>query len=119
MAGISERVIGLTIVAIGTSLPELAAAINAARKGKTDLAVGNVIGSNIFNIFLILGSTASIQPMEFTAGPLNHDIGIVVLATILLFGATFLYTPKRIDRNEGIVFLILYGLYLISLIFVR
>lgn len=118
MAGISERVIGLTIVAIGTSLPELAAAIAAAKKGKTDLAVGNVIGSNIFNIFLILGITASIKPLEFNAGPLNTDILLTLLATLLLFGATFMYSPRRIDKREGILFLGLYFIYMASLVLI-
>jgi len=119
MVGISERVIGLTIVAIGTSLPELAAAVAAARKGKTDMAVGNVIGSNIFNIFLILGVTSSIKPLEFGAGPLNHDILLTLGATALLFVATFFYSPRRIDKREGWVFLALYVIYLISLVFIR
>ena len=118
-AGVSERIIGLTIVAIGTSLPELAAAVAAARKGKADMAVGNVIGSNIFNIFLILGVTSTIKPLEYGAGPMNHDLGLTLLATLLLFGATFIYTPKRIDKREGWVFLGLYIVYMLSLIVVR
>lgn len=119
MVGMSERVIGLTIVAIGTSLPELATAVAAARKGKTDLAVGNVIGSNILNIFLILGITSAIHPMEYDGGPSNHDLGLVMMSTLLLFGATFFYSPKRIDKREGFLFLGLYVVYLVTLVFVR
>lgn len=119
MAGISERVIGLTIVAIGTSLPELAAAVVAARKGKTDLAVGNVIGSNILNVFLILGVTATIHPMPFDAGASNHDLGLVMLSTLLLFGATFFYNPRRIGKREGVIFISLYIIYLVTLVFVQ
>lgn len=118
MAGISERIIGLTIVAIGTSLPELAAAVVAAKKGKTDMAVGNVIGSNILNIFLILGVTASIHPMEFQAGPANHDIGLVALASLLLLAATFFYKPRQVVKQEGILFISIYVIYLVTLIFV-
>ncbi len=116
MAGISERVIGLTIVAIGTSLPELAAAIVAARKGKTDLAVGNVIGSNILNIFLVLGVTSTIQPMHYDSAISNYDLGLVALASFLLFGASFLYTPKKITKREGVLFTLLYVVYLVSLV---
>ncbi len=119
LAGISERVIGLTIVAIGTSLPELAAAIVAARKGKTDLAVGNVIGSNILNVFLILGVTATIHPMPFDAESSNHDLGLVLLSSILLFASTFFYNPRRIGKREGVIFVSLYTIYLITLVFVK
>lgn len=119
MAGISERVIGLTIVAIGTSLPELAAAIVAAKKGKTDMAVGNVIGSNILNVFLILGVTATIHPMPFTAPASNYDLGLVTLSTFLLFISTFLYNPKRIGKREGVIFVSLYIIYLVTLVFVK
>jgi len=116
MAGVSERIIGLTIVAIGTSLPELAAAVVAAKKGKTDLAVGNVIGSNILNIFLVLGVTATIKPMPYVASVSNYDLGLVGLASFLLFGASFLYTPKKITKREGILFVVLYVIYLVTLV---
>lgn len=118
MAGMSERVIGLTIVAIGTSLPELAAAVVAARKGKTDMAVGNVIGSNLLNIFLILGVTSTILPMPFDATA-NIDLGLVVVATLLLFGATFFYNPRKIGKKEGVIFISLYIIYLIVLVVMK
>ncbi|MEO1263008.1 MAG: calcium/sodium antiporter [Bacteroidota bacterium] len=119
LAGISERVIGLTIVAIGTSLPELAAAVVAAKKGKTDMAVGNVIGSNILNVFLILGVTATIHPMPFTAPASNYDLGLVALSTFLLFMSTFFYQPKRIVKREGVIFVSLYIIYLVTLVFIK
>ena len=119
MAGISERVIGLTIVAIGTSLPELAASMVAAKKGKTGLAVGNVMGSNILNVFLILGVTATIHPMPFDAGASNYDLGLVMLSSVLLFTVTFFYNPRRIGKREGVIFISLYIIYLATLVFVK
>jgi cation:H+ antiporter len=116
LLGISEVVIGLSVVAIGTSLPELATSTMAARKGNADIAVGNVVGSNIFNILFILGTSASIQPLPFrTQG--NVDIGTVLLATILLF--LFMFTGRRhaIDRWEGFLFTSLYAAYMGILIF--
>jgi cation:H+ antiporter len=82
--GLSEALIGLTVVALGTSLPELAASIVAARKGKTDIAIGNIVGSNIFNIFWILGISAAIKPLPFKPA-LNVDLLVVVGCTALLF----------------------------------
>ncbi len=84
MLGLSEALIGLTIVALGTSLPELAASIVAAKKGKTDIAIGNIVGSNIFNIFWILGLSAAIKPLPFQPA-LNVDLLVVVGCTALLF----------------------------------
>ncbi|HFA49952.1 MAG TPA: calcium/sodium antiporter [Bacteroidetes bacterium] len=118
MAGISERVIGLTVVAIGTSLPELAAAVVAAKKGKTDLAIGNVMGSNILNIFLILGVTATIHPMPFEAAA-NLDLSLVMLASLLLFGAIFMYNPRRIGKRAGVIFVALYIIYLVVLVVMK
>ncbi|MAE68664.1 sodium:proton exchanger [bacterium] len=84
MLGLSEALIGLTVVALGTSLPELAASIVAARKGKTDIAIGNIVGSNIFNIFWILGLSAVIKPLPFRPA-LNFDLLVVAGCTALLF----------------------------------
>ncbi|MEZ4956017.1 MAG: calcium/sodium antiporter [Saprospiraceae bacterium] len=119
MAGISERIIGLTIVAIGTSLPELAAAVVAAKKGKTDMAVGNVIGSNILNVFLILGVTSAIHPMPFDPKLSNFDLGLVMLSTILLFVSTFFYNPRQIGKREGVIFISLYIIYLAMLVILK
>ncbi len=105
--GMSEKVIGLTIIAIGTSLPELATAIVAARKKKPDIIIGNVIGSNIFNVFFILGTTATIKPLPFDSS-INFDIMIAMLASVLLFITTITLGRKIITRTEGIIFLIIY-----------
>lgn len=98
--GISESVIGLTIVAVGTSLPELATSIVAAYRGKADLAVGNVVGSNIFNIFLILGITGLIEPLPFSPSS-NIDLAVVIAASLLLFIFVFTGKGHRISRVEG------------------
>ncbi|MFH0851242.1 MAG: sodium:calcium antiporter, partial [Candidatus Peregrinibacteria bacterium] len=84
LLGLSETLIGLTVVAVGTSLPELATSAVAAFKKRADIAVGNIVGSNIFNIFLILGVSATIRPLPFSVAS-NVDLGMVVLATVLLF----------------------------------
>jgi cation:H+ antiporter len=104
---IAEAVTGLTVVAVGTSLPELATSVIAARKGNADIAVGNVVGSNIFNILFVLGISAMIQPLPFRAES-NLDIGATLFATVLLF--IFMFTGRRhaLDRWEGLLFVILY-----------
>ena len=112
--GMSESLVGLTIVAIGTSLPELATSAVAAYRGSTDIAVGNVVGSNILNIFWILGLTASIRQLPFN-GTLV-DVSVVIGATILLFAGIFTGTKGTIDRRHGILFLASYLLYLAYLI---
>lgn len=113
--GMSERLIGLTIVAIGTSLPELATSVVAAYKKNADIAVGNVVGSNIFNIFFILGTTALIKPLPFSEAS-NFDIGATILASLLLFLTTMTFGRKKIDRVEGVVFLLIYAAYLFYII---
>jgi cation:H+ antiporter len=115
--GLSEKVIALTLVSAGTSLPELATSVAAARKKQADIAVGNIVGSNIFNIFLILGTTALFQPIRVTGYDII-DLGVMVLATFFLFLATFLFHKKHVDRWEGMVMLTAYGAYLIFL-FIR
>jgi cation:H+ antiporter len=121
--GVSQAVIGLTVVAIGTSLPELATAIVAALKGKSDIAVGNIVGSNIFNIFWILGISAVIHPLSF-APAMNTDIIIMIIATIVLFFAVHTgYPHKRlrfwkqkenhvIERLDGVLMLAMYATYI-------
>ncbi len=115
LAGISERIIGLTIVSIGTSLPELATSLIAARKRNADIAIGNVVGSNIFNTFLILGASASIMPLQVPEDSLP-DIWVNMMASVLLFIFVFTGKGRRISRWEGAVFLIGYLYYLIWLI---
>ena len=113
--GWSERIIGLTIISIGTSLPELATSLVAVRKGNVDIAIGNVVGSNIFNIFFILGISAIVNPIEVFSGS-QPDILLNMVAGILLF--VFLFTGKgrQLERWEGIVFVLLYLAYTYMLI---
>jgi cation:H+ antiporter len=110
-AGLSEALIGLTIVAIGTSLPELATSIMAAIKKHADIAIGNAVGSNIFNIFFVLGATSTILPLPIT-GAISIDIMVAILATFLLFVFMFLGHKHRLTRWEGGVFVALYISYL-------
>lgn len=110
--GMSEKLIGLTIVAVGTSLPEMATSVVAAFKKKTDIAIGNIVGSNIFNIFFILGLTSVIQPLPFSPS-INFDIGVTILASFLLFLTTITLGKKRVDRLEGAIFVLLYIGYII------
>lgn len=114
--GLSERVIGLTVVSIGTSLPELATSIVAVRKKNVDIAIGNVVGSNIFNIFLILGISSTIAPVELSESSI-FDVLVNIVAGLLLF--IFLFTGKgrKIERWEGAIFVLGYIAYLTYLIF--
>ncbi len=115
-AGLSEAFIGLTIVALGTSLPELAASVIAARKKQIQMAVGNVIGSNIFNLLWILGLSAVIHPIEFNAA-LNVDILFLIFVSLLLF--VLIYTGKKMKftRKEGYILVALYLIYIIGITF--
>ena len=111
----SQRVIGLTIVAIGTSLPELVTSAVAAYKNKIDIAIGNVVGSNIFNIFFILGISSLVKPLPFDTS-LNRDFIVLLLATLLLFFSVFTGARRRIDRWEALIFLFMYIAYTIFLL---
>jgi len=113
--GIPERIIGLTIVSIGTSLPELATSVVAARKGNTDIAIGNIVGSNIFNSFLILGISALINPVPLSEGT-NIDLMVNIFASLLLFLFIFTGKGRQIDRKEGIAFILVYLLYLVFIL---
>lgn len=112
--GLSEEIIGLTIVALGTSLPELVTSIVAASKGNIDIAIGNVVGSNIFNILFIFGVGALIDPIPF-GGRSSFDLWIVLAASILLFGSMFTGKRRVVDRWEGLVFVVLYFGYILFL----
>lgn len=114
--GLSEAFIGLTIIAVGTSLPELAASAAAAWKKKVDIAVGNVVGSNIFNIFLVLGVSSTIKPIKFMPD-LNFDILVVVVATILLLLSLFIGKREVFQRWQGGAFVILYLAYIAFLVY--
>lgn len=111
--GVSERVIGLTIVAMGTSLPELVTSVSAARKGKADIAIGNIVGSNIFNILFIVGFTALITPVTFQPAFIPDTI-IAAAAGILLF--LCVCSGKKLTRAGGILLLIGYAAYFAYLI---
>ncbi len=110
---VPRSIIGLTVVAVGTSLPELASSLVAAVRGQGDIAVGNVVGSNIFNILGILGVTALVHPIE-PGGVGWSDLGVMVALTLVLF--VFVHTRRAIDRWEGGVLLLGYALYLYWLI---
>ena len=113
--GMSESFIGLTIVAAGTSLPELATSVAAALKKQPEIAVGNIVGSNIFNIFFILGTTATVQPIR--AGGIGVlDLMVMTAAALLLYIFALLFGDKVIKRGEGFILLSCYIAYTIYLI---
>ncbi|MEQ8478670.1 calcium/sodium antiporter [Fulvivirga sp.] len=114
--GLSETFIGLTVVAIGTSLPELFTSAVAAYKNNTDIAVGNVVGSNIFNLLWILGVSALIRPLPFDVAS-NTDIVMIVLASALLLFAVAVGKGARIVRWEGMLFVAVYIAYISYLVF--
>lgn len=113
-AGLSEAVIGLTIVAFGTSVPELATSVAAAWKGKVDIAVGNVVGSNILNVFFILGLTATIQPLALEPR-IGFDMMVNIMASVVLLLSTITLQRMKVDRWEGVIFVLVYILYIINL----
>ncbi len=113
--GVSQSLIALTIVAAGTSLPELATSAVAAYKKNSDIAIGNIVGSNIFNIFFILGISASLKPIALSPKS-NIDIGVAVLSSLILFIVMFSGKKHIIDRWEGAIFLIMYVAYTAYLI---
>lgn len=106
-AGMSEAVIGVTIVAVGTSIPELAAGMAAALRGNTGMAMGNVVGSNIFNIFLILGISATVHPLQL-GGILIADILAMTVAAALVGVCALTFRKNYVDRTEGVVLLLMY-----------
>lgn len=109
--GMSERLVGLTIVAVGTSLPELATSLVAARRGHSDLAVGNVVGSNIFNILLILGASGLAGPLRVGLRESRIELGVLGLMTLL--AGVFMRTARRMTRAEGGVLVALYASFLL------
>lgn len=108
--GLSEAVIGLTIVAVGTSMPELVTSVIAARRGQSDVALGNVVGSNIFNILGVLGVTAVIQPVGVAAQIATLDIWVMLAATLALIA--FGWFGGRLTRGQGAVFVLAYAAYI-------
>lgn len=111
--GMSERLIGLTIVALGTSLPELVTSVTAAIKGKADIAVGNIVGSNLFNILFVVGTTALITPVAYSANFLVDSI-VAALSMVLLWVCVI--PKKKLGRAAGIVMLLCYAVYFVYLI---
>ncbi len=111
--GMDDRLIGLTIVAFGTSLPELVTSVTAARKGKADIAIGNIVGSNIFNILFVVGTTALITPVTFASGFLI-DTGIALAAGLLLWISVC--KDRKLKRPAGILMLLVYAAYFVYLI---
>lgn len=111
--GMSERFIGLTIVALGTSLPELFTSVSAAIKGKADIAIGNIVGSNIFNILFVVGTTALITPVIFEPAFLI-DTAIAIAAGFLLWLCVF--KDKKLNRAGGVIMLIGYAAYFVYLL---
>jgi cation:H+ antiporter len=112
MLEVSETVIGLTIVALGTSLPELAASLTSALRKEDDLAIGNVIGSNMFNILGVLGIAASIKTVHFEPSILTRDMLVMFAFTVLLFIMAYgIRGPGRIRRSSGVLLLILFFAY--------
>lgn len=109
----SEALIGLTVVAIGTSLPELATSYAAARKQNADIAVGNTVGSNIFNVFWILGLSSMIRPLPFDAVNNNSDMYLAIFASFLLFLFMFVGKKHLLQRSQGVLFLVIYFAYMI------
>ena len=106
--GVSDKFIAITILAGGTSMPELATCVVAAAKKKGQLALGNIIGSNVFNILLILGGSALIHPLSFV-GMNFVDLGVLLLSAIVLFTATFVGKKDKIDRLDGSIFLLIFA----------
>ena len=115
MFGVSDKFIAITVMAAGTSMPELATCVVAALKGRGQLALGNVLGSNIFNILLILGGSALIHPLSF-ASMTTIDLGIVMVCTIFIFLSAFLFKKKELDRVEGAIFIFMEAGYMWYLI---
>ncbi|MBQ9928522.1 MAG: calcium/sodium antiporter [Lachnospiraceae bacterium] len=111
--GMSDRLIGLTIVAFGTSLPELITSVTAGMKGKADIAVGNIVGSNVFNILFVVGTTALITPVTFASNFVIDSAVAVIVAVMLLL---FVLKDKKLKRTGGIVMLVSYAIYFVYLL---
>ncbi len=115
MWGVSDAFIAITVMAGGTSLPELATCIVAALKGRGQLALGNILGSNISNILLILGGSALINPLPFR-GITEIDLGVVLLCAIFIFASAFMFKKKKLDRVEGVILLLMEAGYMAYLV---
>lgn len=114
MLGWTERIIGLTIVSIGTGLPEVVASLVSSIRGRSDMAIGNVIGSNLFNILMILGLSGLMRPLPVQESILQMDCRWMMAVTLVLF--PLMFTGKKINRWEGVLLLLVYAVYLFLLI---
>ena len=112
--GLSEKLISVTILAVGTSLPEFVTSVSAAIKGKSDIAIGNIIGSNIFNMLFIIGVSALIKPIVYNVS-YNIDMIFVLVATLVLALFPIIPPNNKMSRGNGIVYVILYMVYLVTL----
>jgi cation:H+ antiporter len=108
--GLTETLIGLTVVALGTSLPELVTSIVASRKGQNDLALGNVVGSNIFNILLVLGISSTVSPIVLTDMNVLVDLGILIVINLITFALAM--RGRKLNRVDGIIMLVMYVAYM-------
>ena len=113
-AGVSERMVGLTVVALGTSLPELVTCIIAAKKKSADLAIGNIVGSNIFNILFVLGLTSVITVVPYQVAFLKDALFAILSSVMLLLGSVI--CKKKITRFMGFLFLVTYGIYFVVIV---
>lgn len=114
MFNISEKVISLTILAIGTSLPELVTSVTAAIKGNSDIAIGNIIGPNIFNILLILGVSSVIKPITFNSS-YNMDLSILCISMVILALFPIIPPKNKMSRVNGLIYVLMYGAYMTML----
>jgi cation:H+ antiporter len=118
--GLSERIIGLTLIGVGTSLPCLATSLIAALRGQREIAVGNVIGSNLFNLLGVLGFTALVAPSPLSVSPNALDFDLPVMLGVVALCLPVFYSGYRVTRAEGLVFLglyLVYGLHVVSFTF--
>lgn len=115
--GLSEKIISVTILAIGTSLPELVTSVSAAAKGKSDIAIGNVLGSNIFNMLLIIGTSAAIKPIVYNMS-YNKDMIILLVGTFVLALFPVIPPKNKMSRMNGVVYVLMYLGYMATLFFV-
>lgn len=109
--GISKALVGITIVAVATSLPELITSVVAATKKNSGMALGNALGSNIFNVFLVLGVSSIIKPLPFSNN-LNFDVGMVIASNLIIFLFIFIGKGRRISKTEGVFLMVLYLVYI-------
>ena len=114
---VSEKIISLTILAVGTSLPELVTSVTAAIKGNSDIAIGNIIGSNIFNMLLIIGVSAIINPITYNTS-YNLDFSILLISTIVLALFPFIPPKDKMSRANGVIYFLMYVAY-IAILFIK